>query len=62
MATDGTHFTFTVGRTPANTFAVVGFKLKQSLSSLFTLDITVACNNPAIGFKAILDEFALLSI
>ncbi|MFP2516644.1 type VI secretion system tip protein TssI/VgrG [Buttiauxella agrestis] len=62
MASDGTRFTFIAGRTPADTFAVVGFKLKQSLSSLFSLEITVACNDPAIGFKAILDEFALLTI
>ncbi|KFC77656.1 type VI secretion system tip protein VgrG [Buttiauxella agrestis] len=62
MASDGTRFTFTAGRTPADTFAVVNFKLKQSLSSLFSLEITVACNDPAIGFKAILDEFALLTI
>jgi len=62
MATDGTRFTFTAGRTPADTFAVVNFKLKQSLSSLFSLEITVACNDPAIGFKAILDETATLLI
>ncbi|MGK7287295.1 type VI secretion system tip protein TssI/VgrG [Buttiauxella agrestis] len=62
MASDGTRFTFTAGRTPADTFAVVNFKLKQSLSSLFSLEITVACNDAAIGFKAILDEFALLTI
>ncbi|SUW65141.1 Uncharacterized protein conserved in bacteria [Buttiauxella agrestis] len=62
MASDGTRFTFTAGRTPADTFAVVNFKLKQSLSSLFSLDITVACHDPAIGFKAILDEYSLLTI
>ncbi|WP_244212432.1 contractile injection system protein, VgrG/Pvc8 family, partial [Buttiauxella izardii] len=62
MASDGTRFIFTAGRTPAETFAVVGFTLKQSLSSLFRLDITVACNDPAIGFKQVLDEMATLTI
>ncbi|MGB7800868.1 contractile injection system protein, VgrG/Pvc8 family, partial [Buttiauxella sp.] len=60
MASDGTRFTFSAGHTPADTFAVVGFKLKQSLSSLFSLDITVACKDPAIDFKNILDETATL--
>ncbi|RJT23505.1 type VI secretion system tip protein TssI/VgrG, partial [Buttiauxella izardii] len=62
MASDGTRFIFNAGRTPAETFAVVGFTLKQSLSSLFRLDITVACNDPAIGFKQVLDEMATLTI
>ncbi|MFP2513471.1 contractile injection system protein, VgrG/Pvc8 family [Buttiauxella agrestis] len=62
MASDGTRFTFTAGRTPADTFAVVNFKLKQSLSSLFSLEITVACNDPAIGFQKLLDEYGVLTI
>ncbi|MFP2513538.1 type VI secretion system tip protein TssI/VgrG [Buttiauxella agrestis] len=62
MASDGTRFTFTAGRTPADTFAVVNFTLKQSLSSLFSLEITVACNDPAIGFQKLLDEYGVLTI
>ncbi|KFC80229.1 type VI secretion system tip protein VgrG [Buttiauxella agrestis] len=62
MASDGTRFTFTAGRTPADTFAVVNFTLKQSLSSLFSLDITIACNDQAIGFQKLLDEYGVLTI
>ncbi|OAT19177.1 VgrG family protein [Buttiauxella gaviniae ATCC 51604] len=62
MASDATRFTFIAGRTPADTFAVVNFKLQQSLSSLFSLDITVACNDPAIGFQKLLDEYGVLTI
>ncbi len=62
MASDGTRFTFNAGRTPHDTFAVVSFQLTQSYSTLFSLDISVACNDPAIDFRKIIDEMAILTI
>ncbi len=62
MATDGTRFTITVGRTPHDTFAVVNFQLTQSYSSLFSLELTLACADPAIEFKKILDEMVILTL
>ncbi|MEW7311506.1 type VI secretion system tip protein TssI/VgrG [Buttiauxella gaviniae] len=62
MASDGTRFTFTAGRTPDDTFAVVGFQLTQSLSSLFRLELTLASSNPALEFRKVLDQGGTLII
>ena len=62
MPANGTRFTFTAGSTPENTFAVVNFELSQSYSELFTLRLTLASTDPAIGFEKVLDEKATLTI
>lgn len=62
MPVNGTRFTFTAGSTPENTFAVVNFELYQSYSELFTLRLTLASTDPAIGFEKVLDEKATLTI
>ncbi|MEW7311335.1 type VI secretion system tip protein TssI/VgrG [Buttiauxella gaviniae] len=62
MASDGTRFTFTAGRTPDDTFAVVDFQLTQSLSSLFRLELTLASSNPALEFRKVLDQAGTLII
>lgn len=62
MPVNGTRFTFTAGSTPENTFAVVNFELSQSYSELFTLRLTLASTDPAIGFEKVLDEKATLTI
>ncbi|MEW7312276.1 type VI secretion system tip protein TssI/VgrG [Buttiauxella gaviniae] len=62
MASDVTRFTFTAGRTPDDTFAVVDFQLTQSLSSLFRLELTLASSNPALEFRKVLDQGGTLII
>ncbi|WP_257644909.1 type VI secretion system Vgr family protein [Escherichia fergusonii] len=61
-ATNGTRFTLEASRLPPDTFAVVTFHLSQSLSSLFTLDVTAVSHDPAIDFSAIIDEDVTLTI
>ncbi|MBU9845662.1 contractile injection system protein, VgrG/Pvc8 family, partial [Rahnella ecdela] len=60
--TNGTRFTFTAGSVAKDTFAVVSFQLSQAYSELFTLDVTLASSDPAIGFEKVLDEMATLTI
>ncbi|MBF7994840.1 type VI secretion system tip protein TssI/VgrG [Rahnella laticis] len=62
MAINGTRFTFTAGSTAKDTFAVVNFHLSQNYSELFTLNITLASSDPAVGFEKVLDENATLTI
>jgi type VI secretion system secreted protein VgrG len=58
----GTRFTFTAGSVAKDTFAVVSFQLSQAYSELFTLDVTLASSDPAVGFEKVLDELATLTI
>ncbi|MBY7514735.1 type VI secretion system tip protein VgrG, partial [Escherichia fergusonii] len=59
---EGTRFTLEASGLPPDTFAVVTFHLSQSLSSLFTLDVTAVSHDPAIDFSAIIDEDVTLTI
>ncbi|EOT8833100.1 type VI secretion system tip protein VgrG [Escherichia fergusonii] len=59
---EGMRFTLEASRLPPDTFAVVTFHLSQSLSSLFTLDVTAVSHDPAIDFSAIIDEDVTLTI
>ncbi|MBU9845842.1 type VI secretion system tip protein TssI/VgrG [Rahnella ecdela] len=62
MPLHGTRFTFMAGSVAKDTFAVVSFQLSQAYSELFTLDVTLASSDPAIGFEKVLDEMATLTI
>ncbi|RJT32776.1 type VI secretion system Vgr family protein [Rahnella woolbedingensis] len=62
MAVNGTRFTFAAGSVSRETFAVVSFHLSQAYSELFTLNITLASSDPAIGFEKIVDEMATLTL
>lgn len=62
MPAYGTHFTLDVEGQEDETFAVVEFHHQESLSSLFTLNVTAASNNPAISLEQLLESNATLTI
>ncbi|AKH63592.1 type IV secretion protein Rhs [Photorhabdus thracensis] len=58
----GLQFTLTAGGLPPHTFVVAGFSLSESLSTPFTLTVSLASADPAIDFAAVLDNSATLAI
>ncbi|MDT7486814.1 type VI secretion system tip protein TssI/VgrG [Citrobacter koseri] len=62
MPAYGTHFTLDVEGQEDETFAVVEFHHQESFSSLFTLSVTAASNNPAVPLDQLLESNVTLTI
>ncbi|WP_231617099.1 type VI secretion system Vgr family protein [Erwinia sorbitola] len=58
----GLQFTLTPAGLPPGTLAVVDFTLKESFSTPFELNVSLASADPAIDFAAVLDLGATLSV
>ena len=59
----GIRFTLEVDGLPPDAFAVVSFHLNQSLSSLFSLDLSLVSQQfLSLEFQQILDKMAYLTI
>ena len=59
----GLRFTLEVDGLPPDAFAVVSFHLNQSLSSLFSLDLSLVSQQfLSLEFQQILDKMAYLTI
>ncbi|EAA7842699.1 type VI secretion system tip protein VgrG [Salmonella enterica] len=62
MSLSGLRFTLEVDGLPPDTFAVTEFHLSQSLSSLFSLALTLASAQPSLSFEQVLEKTAHLTV
>jgi len=62
MSQSGLRFTLEVDGLPPDTFAVITFNLRQSLSALFSLELALASAVPSLAFGQVLEKTAYLTI
>ncbi|MEO3988804.1 type VI secretion system tip protein VgrG [Pseudocitrobacter sp. Cyp-38S] len=62
MSLSGLRFTLEVDGLPPDTFAVTAFHLSQSLSALFSLELTLASAERSLAFEQVLEKTAHLTI